>query len=68
MDGELMPYTRFVERDGKVDVYKKEGGHEVLAFTSHSPSKEVAHRTAAIRESHAGGGKRSGGKRRVRRS
>lgn len=59
-----MPYTRFVKRGGKVDVYKRQGGKEVLAFTSHSPSKEVAHRTAAIRESHSDGGKRKAKRRR----
>lgn len=44
-----MPYTRFVKTDGKVDVYKKEGGKEVKAFTSHSPSLHEAHRKAGIR-------------------
>jgi len=50
-----MPYTRFVKRGDHVDVYKREGGHEVKAFTSHSPSLAEAHRKAAIRESHATG-------------
>lgn len=45
-----MPYTRFVKRKGNVDVYKKEGGKEVKAFTSKGPSLQAAHRTAAIRE------------------
>lgn len=50
-----MPYTRFVKRGKVVDVYKRVGGREVKAFTSHSPSLEEAHRKAAIRESHAEG-------------
>ena len=45
-----MPYTRFVKRDGTVDVYKKENGREVKAFTSHSSSVGKAKRTAGIRE------------------
>lgn len=48
-----MPYTRFVKRGNKVDVYKREGGREVKAFTSNSPSLQAAHRTAAIREAHS---------------
>jgi hypothetical protein len=63
MDGGLMPYTRFEAKGGKVYVYKKEDGKEKLAFISHSPDKGVAHRTAAIRESHAGGGRRAGRRR-----
>lgn len=51
-----MPYTRFVVRDGNVDVYKRlPNGKETKAFTSQGPSLEKAHRTAAIRESKAQG-------------
>ncbi|KPK66952.1 hypothetical protein AMJ82_11555 [candidate division TA06 bacterium SM23_40] len=41
-----MPYTRFVRRGNKIDVYK-----DGKAFTSHSPSKAEAHRTAGLRHS-----------------
>ena len=50
-----MPYTRFVKKDGHVDVYKKEAGKEVKAFTSNSPSVASAHRTAGIREAASEG-------------
>ncbi|KPK68169.1 hypothetical protein AMJ82_08895 [candidate division TA06 bacterium SM23_40] len=40
-----MPYTRFKRRGKQVDVYK-----DGKAFTSHSPSKAKAHKTAAMRE------------------
>lgn len=40
-----MPYKRFVKKGSKVEVFKN--GH---AFTSHSPSKAAAHRTAGLRE------------------
>lgn len=40
-----MPYKKFVKRGNKVDVYKNG-----KAFTSHSPSKARAHKTAGIRE------------------
>ena len=52
-----MPYTRFVKRDGTVDVYKKENGEEVKAFTSHSSSVGEAKRTAGIREAASRGTK-----------
>lgn len=50
-----MPYTRFVKKGGQVDVYKKEGGKEVKAFTSHGSSVADAHRKAGIREAASEG-------------
>lgn len=46
-----MPYDKFTKTDGKVRVHKRGGG----GFTSHSPSKAKAHRTAALREAAARG-------------
>lgn len=40
-----MPYTKLKKRGGKVDVYKNG-----KAFTSHSPSRAKAHKTAGMRE------------------
>jgi len=45
-----VPYSRFVKRGKVVDVYKRTPTGEVKAFTSHSPSKAKAHKTAARRE------------------
>jgi hypothetical protein len=45
-----MPYTKFVKRGSKVNVYKNG-----KAFTSHSPSKAKAHKTAGVRDAYAKG-------------
>lgn len=50
-----VPYTRFVKKGNKVDVYKKEAGKEVKAFTSHGSSLAEAHRKAGIREAASKG-------------
>jgi hypothetical protein len=46
-----MPYDKFTKRGNTVRVHKKGGG----GFTSHSPSKAKAHKTAAMREMAAKG-------------